>query len=256
MDLIKQINGKLSLTNKPKRIVSLVPSITELLFYLGLGENLVGVTNFCKYPKEKIAKITKVGGTKTINFKTIDELEPDLIIAIKEENQKDEVLKLAENYNVFIGDLTDYSSALQLIMDIGKICKVYENAKQLIYNIENKFSSLHTKKPKTCCYLIWNNPIMTVGGDTFISNMLEKAGFENVFANLQSYPQISETNITEKMPEYILLSSEPFKFTKKHQNIYQEKFPNSKVILVDGEMFSWYGSRMLFAPDYFQELLF
>ena len=240
---------------EPKRIVSLVPSITELLFYLGLGDKVVGVTIFCKYPKNEIENITKVGGTKMVDFNTIANLNPDLIIAIKEENTKDEVLKLAKSYNVFIGDLTDYESALQLINEIGKICKVEKQAKQLVFDIETSFSKLNNKITKSCCYLIWNNPIMTVGNNTFISSMLEKAGFKNVFANLQSYPEITEADILEKNPEYIFLSSEPFKFTEKHCKIYQEKYPNSKVVLVDGEMFSWYGSRMLLAPDYFNKLL-
>jgi len=240
----------------PKRIISLVPSITELLFYIGLGDKIVGLTNYCKYPEKEIANITKVGGTKTIDFEAIESLNPDLIIAIKEENQKEEVLKLSKNYNVFIGDLTDFNSALLLITEIGEICKVEKQAKQLVDNIESKFSKVNNKEIKTCCYLIWDKPIMTIGNDTFISSMLEKAGFNNVFSDLQSYPQITESNILEKKPEYIFLSSEPFKFTKKHRKIYQEKFPKSKVVLVDGEMFSWYGNRMLLAPDYFKKLLF
>ena len=256
MDTIKAINKQLKLKNKPRRIISLVPSITELLFYLGLGNNVVGVTNYCKYPKKEIKNITKIGGTKTLNFKSIDNLNANLIVAVKEENTKNEILKLTEKFNVFIGELTDYNSALQLILDIGKICKIENQAIQLVSKIESNFLKLNNSIQKTCCYLIWNHPIMTVGNNTFISSMLEKAGFKNVFSNLQSYPEITETDIYEKMPEYILLSSEPFKFTEKHQNIYQKKFPNSKVILVDGEMFSWYGSRMLFAPNYFQELLF
>jgi len=96
---------------------------------------------------------------------------------------------------------------------------------------------------------------MTIGNNTYISDMLKKAGFNNVFSNLELYPKITETDIIKKNPEYIFLSSEPFRFTEKHRKIYQEKFSNSKVILVDGEMFSWYGSRMLFAADYFKKLM-
>jgi len=255
MDIIKKINNQLNSKIKPTRIISLVPSITELLFYLGLKNRIIGVTNFCKYPEKEIINITKVGGTKTINFDVIEKLNPDLIIAVKEENTKDEVLKLTENFNVFIGDLFDYKSALQLILEIGKICKVENQAVQLVSKIEINFLKLNNSIQKTCCYFIWNKPIMTVGGTTFISSMLEKVGFKNVFSHLQSYPEINEADIIEKNPEYILLSSEPFKFTEKHRKIYQEKFPKSRVVLVDGEMFSWYGSRMLYATDYFKKFL-
>ncbi len=241
--------------NKPNRIISLVPSVTELLFYLGLGNKIVGVTNYCKYPEKEIYNTTKIGGTKTINYDVIEKLKPDLIIAIKEENTKEEVLKLAEKYNVFVGDLTDYKSALSLIMQIASVCSAKEQAKQLVLEINNKFDKLNNDITKTCCYLIWNKPIMTIGNKTFISSMLEKAGFNNIFSYLQSYPQITESDILKKNPEYIFLSSEPFKFTDKHRKIYQEKFPNSKVVLVDGEIFSWFGSRMLFAPEYFNKLL-
>jgi ABC-type Fe3+-hydroxamate transport system substrate-binding protein len=222
-----------------------------LLFYLNLGNKVVGITNYCKYPEKEIKNLKKIGGTKNIKLDIIKTLAPDLIISVKEENNKSDIIKLAENYNVFVGDLTDYKSSLKLIQKIGNICNKSIQAKHLVQNIKNEFSKINISKPKTCCYLIWNNPIMTVGNNTFISSMLSKAGFNNVFAHLQSYPEITEEEIDKKKPEYILLSSEPFNFTEKHRKIYQKKFPASKVMLVDGEMFSWYGNRMLFAPNYF-----
>lgn len=255
MDIITQINKNLDTTKLPERIISLVPSITELLFYLGLGEKIVGVTNFCKYPKNEIKNVSKIGGTKNIDFNKIELLKPDLIISIKEENSKNDIVVLSKNYNVFIGDLYNYKSALDLIIEIGNICRVELKAKKLIKEIDANFNKLDLIENKTCCYLIWNNPIMTVGDNTFINSMLQKAGFENIFSNFNSYPVITENDILNKNPKFILLSSEPFKFTEKHQKIYQEKYPNSKVILVDGEMFSWYGSRMLYAPKYFNSIL-
>jgi len=246
MDIITSINNKLNIKIKYNRIISLVPSVTELLFYLGLGNNIVGITNYCKYPKKELQNITKIGGPKKLNFNEIEKLNPDLIIAVKEENLKDEILELATNHNIFIGDVYSYKSALNFIDKIGEICKIEEPAQNLISNIEQSFNKLNINKTRTCCYIIWNEPIMTVGKNTFINDMIEKAGFVNVFNNLNSYPIINELTILEKNPEYILLSSEPFKFTKKHKIKYQNKYPNSKIILVDGEMFSWYGSRMLY----------
>lgn len=254
MDIVSKINSNLNTNIKPKRIVSLVPSVTELLFHLGLGDSIVGVTNYCKYPENKIDCIAKLGGTKSINFETISNLNPDLIISVKEENNKNEIVSLSENYNIFVGDLHNYNSALQLIIEIGEVCKVKQQAKKLVLDINNKFAEINTHKPKSCCYLIWNEPIITVGNNTYINSMLNMAGFNNVFSHINSYPSITQKDITNAQPEYIMLSSEPFKFTEKHKEVYQKLYPNSKVILVDGEMFSWYGSRMLLAPNYFETI--
>ena len=240
----------------PQRIVSLVPSVTELLFDLDLEDKLVGRTKFCIHPQTLVAKIPSVGGTKNFNLEQIRNLKPDLILAVKEENNKDLILEIAQEFPVMIFDVIDLPSAIQMMRKIGDITQTETKARQLITSIQTKVYELQKLRvtKKTACYLIWHQPQMTVGRRTFISEMMLLAGFINVFdSHNDNYPVITAQDINLKQPETILLSSEPFKFTAKHQEEYQKQFPNSEVILVDGEFFSWYGSRMLKALDYLMQ---
>ena len=243
--------------SKPaQRILSLVPSITELLFDLGLEKRLVGRTNYCIHPKDKIG-IDSVGGTKDFDLEKIRQLKPDLIFAVKEENNKELVLEIAKEFPVLIYDIVDLPSAIRVIKHIGLVTSLEDEAFNLVNKIQEQIYFLQKKNivKKEACYLIWNKPMMSVGSETFISDMMNVAGFTNVIrTRKESYPTIEQQDIESLQPEYVFLSSEPFKFTEKHQQEYQERFPNSKVILVDGEMFSWYGSRMLKAFDYFRNL--
>ena len=246
--------GKNRLQSLPKRIVSLVPSQTELLYDLGLENEVVGITLFCVHPKSWFEKKQRVGGTKNINLETIHNLKPDFILANKEENLKDQIEELATFYPVFVTEISDYASALQLIIEVGNIVEKKERAKQLQHNIEQEFQQLETFEQVSACYLIWNEPKMTVGADTFIHQMLLKAGFQNCFADATRYPEVTNKMIAERQPDYILLSSEPFPFKERHKSKIQQEFPNSQVLIVNGELFSWYGSRMLLAPNYFSAI--
>jgi len=244
----------------PKKIISLVPSQTELLHYLGLENEVIGITKFCIHPLEWYRTKVKVGGTKIINFKTIQQLQPDLIIANKEENLKEEIESLQQLYPVHITDVNNLTEAYEMIKEIGKITKTFTKAKALIEKIKNNLhnfqSLISEKKPKTVCYLIWKEPYMTVGSNTFINEMLEVAGFTNVFKDKLRYPQITLEELIEKQPDYIFLSSEPYPFKEKHIIELQKNAPEltAKMVLVDGEVFSWYGSRMLHSADYFKQL--
>lgn len=238
----------------PERIISLVPSITELLFSLGLNEEVVGITKFCVHPKEWFQFKVRIGGTKNLNIEKIKSLQPTLIIANKEENVKEQVEGLAKDFNVLLTDVNNYEEALQMIEQVGNAVGKGFEAKELISEIKNHFLQLKPVYKKTATYLIWQNPYMAVGGDTFISDMMRRAGFENVFENRDRYPEISLEEIRKLNPKFVLLSSEPYPFKQKHADELRQQLPDSKIILVDGEMFSWYGSRMLLAAHYLKAI--
>ena len=250
------------LNYQPKRIVSLVPSQTELLYDLELDEYVVGITKFCVHPAEwrkaclpgRQAK-TIIGGTKNILRERIKALQPDLIIANKEENVKEQVEALAEEYNVFVTDISVLNDALQMIYDVGILTHTPPKANEIIHTIKENFSNLIPSKKIKTAYFIWRNPYMTIGGDTFINDMLARCGLENIFSSQTRYPSIDINDLKEKDCELLLLSSEPYPFKQKHIDELQQHLPQTKIILVDGEMFSWYGSRLIQAPAYFKRLL-
>jgi ABC-type Fe3+-hydroxamate transport system substrate-binding protein len=243
------------LTPLPLRIVSLVPSQTELLFDLGLDEQVVGITKFCVHPAEWFTTKTRVGGTKNINISTIKKLKPTLIIANKEENVKEQIEELANHYPVWLTNVNNLEEAVQMIEDIGALTHTQQKANHLTQKIKTNFEELNqTRANINTCYLIWQNPYMTVGGDTFIHDMLQKCGFNNIFAHQSRYPEISINQLQTANCKLLLLSSEPYPFKQKHIDNLQQQLPNTKILLVDGEMFSWYGSRLLKAPQYFKEL--
>ncbi len=244
-----------SLDYIPKRIISLVPSQTELLHDLGLEAETIGITKFCIHPGEWFRSKIRIGGTKALHIEKITALDPDLIIANKEENVKEQVEALAEKFPVFVTDVNDLPTALQMIDDIGSLTGKTTPALSLIEKIKTGFSNLPKPviRPKTA-YMIWKDPWMTIGGDTFIHNMLEAAGFENIFGNKTRYPEINIIELSTMNCELVLLSSEPYPFKQKHIDEIQALLPGTKILLVDGEMFSWYGSRLLHAPGYFNRL--
>ncbi len=239
----------------PRKIISLVPSITELLFDLGLDDQIAGITKFCIHPKEKCKSKIIIGGTKNIHHEKIKEIKPDLIIANKEENEKDQIELLEKLFPVWLSDVDDFPGAIDMIVKIGEITGKEKTAQNIVRKIHTNFSKIvmPVRKYKVA-YLIWQKPFMTVGGDTFIHSMLQKAGFENVFKSENRYPEISLENIVDRQTEFLFLSTEPYPFKEKHTTEFERLLPGIKVILVDGEMFSWYGSRMMISADYFMEL--
>lgn len=250
---VDQIGREVEIRFRPKRIVSLVPSQTELLFDLDVGERVVGITKFCVHPDKWFRSKTRVGGTKKLHLDTIRALNPDLIIANKEENNRADIEALEKDFPVWVSDVKDLDSALEMIQKVAEITDT--DSTELIHEIQSGFSELKPTSPalKTV-YLIWKNPYMAAGTDTFINDMLQRCGFENV-AGSTRYPELTEQKLAEIKPELVLLSSEPFPFGETHIRDLQELLPNAKIMLVDGELFSWFGSRMRLAPSYFAELL-
>lgn len=244
------------LPNPPRRIVSLVPSQTELLFDLGLHSEVVGITKFCIHPDQWFRSKTRVGGTRQLNLSVIRRLKPDFIIANKEENVKEQVEKLAAHYPVYTSDVNDLDSACEMIQQVGALVQREQRAQQIVEKVRNDFSLLPPKpRFRNACYLIWREPYMTIGGDTFIHDMLRRAGFENMYGNETRYPEISMKQLLNDKPAYLLLSSEPYPFREKHVSEFHLLLPLTRIMLVDGEMFSWYGSRLLQAPSYYKRLM-
>ena len=241
---------------KPVRIISLVPSQTELLFYLGLAEYVIGITKFCVHPANWQSTKTIVGGTKNINIEKIRNLNPHLIIANNEENVEEQILELSKDFPVWVTNVTNLQDALQMINDISQLTKTVSTGRKLVIEIEKSFKNLLIKTNKIrTCYLIWRTPYMTVGGDTFINNMLSYCGFLNLYADLKRYPVVEINDLIEKDCKLLILSTEPYPFQQKHIVELQKQLPGATILLADGEMFSWYGSRLLNAPAYFSQLI-
>ena len=248
---------------KYSSIVSLVPSQTELLYDLGLDKEVKAITKFCVHPTSWFKNKKRIGGTKSLNLELIKKINPDLVIANKEENVKEQVETLAKICDVYVTDVNNLADALVTIRNIGILTGKTTEALSISTQIETKFQNLSDsfagKQKIKAAYLIWQNPYMAVGGHTFIDSMMTYCGLENIFTNVERYPEISledfQSNKADlKDCELVLLSSEPYPFKEKHLQEIQRKLPSKKVILVDGEMFSWYGSRLLKAAGYFKNL--
>lgn len=252
MEFLDQLGNTVCLSKYPQRIISLVPSLTELLFDLGLDNEVVGVTLHCLFPEHKVASRVKIGGIKQFDFHAIDNLKPDLLIGNKEENYKEGILRLQDKYPVWMSDIVTIDDALRMIKGVGAIVNRTKHADQLIKEIIVELDTLPIFLPIKVAYLIWNNPYMVAAGGTFINEMLHICGFINIFDHKCRYPQIDMDELTDA--DVILLSSEPYSFTAKDIDPFRRRFPHHKVLLVDGMMFSWYGSRLKYAPRYLKDL--
>lgn len=241
------------------RIVSLVPSITELLVDLGLEDALAGVTKFCVHPSQLLKTKMIVGGTKKLDHERIARINPTLIIANREENSRTDIEALQQKYPVYLSDIHDLEEALTMIVTIGNLTGTKDRAEAMVQQIRESFDALEkcraTASPKKIAYFIWREPYMVVAGNTFIHDMLNRAGFLNIFAQQSRYPEVELEKCAELGCEEIFLSTEPFPFGEKHKTEFHRVMPDIPIRIVDGELFSWYGSRLLQAPAYFQNLL-
>ena len=255
-----QIGNSITLSSSPKRIISVVPSQTELLFDLGLDDEVIAITKYCVHPKNWFEAKQKIGGTKKLNIEKIKELKPDLIIANKEENEKKQIEELQKFFPVWVSDIKNIEQALQMIDEIGKMTGKEKRALKIQNDIREQFSlfklaTASVARPlSSVLYLIWKKPYISAGKDTFINHLLEMCGLKNIISKSR-YPELSAEEIKKLNPELIFLSSEPYPFRQKHIQEFQLLCQNAKVVLVDGEMFSWYGTRLLYAPSYFERLL-
>jgi ABC-type Fe3+-hydroxamate transport system substrate-binding protein len=250
-----QLGRTIQINYPPKIIISLVPSQTELLFDLGLDEEVVGITKFCIHPADQFKRRAKIGGTKQLNIEKIRSLKPDLIIGNKEENEQEQIALLMQEFPVWMSDIYDLKDALNMIKSIGELVGKETEAVLMANEMEASFAQIEWsflgKSPKKAVYFIWKDPYMVAGEQTYIHEMLKYVGLENVIQQPR-YPAISASEIKDLNPEVVLLSTEPYPFKEKHVQYFKELWPKAIVRLVDGEMFSWYGSRLLKAVPYFK----
>lgn len=252
MQHIDQLNSTILLDSTPKRIVSLVPSQTEFLFDIGLEEEVVGITKFCIHPPHWLKSKTIVGGTKNVDVEKVRSLQPDLIIGNKEENTKEDIEALREIAPVWMSDIFNLEDALKMMQSLGKILKKEDETNRIVNTIQSNFDSFNpTFSKKSVLYLIWRNPYIGVASNTFIDDMLKRCGFKNILSNHTRYPSLE--NISILNPDVVLLSSEPYPFKEKHVEELNRIFPDAQIKLVDGELFSWYGSRLSESVAYFKE---
>lgn len=282
------MNSIFHLPNSPKRIVSLVPSLTELLFDLGLDEEVVGITKFCIHPDNWYRKKERVGGTKTVKTDVVKSLQPDLILANKEENVKEQIEELEQIAPVWVSNIKTLDDAIEMILFVGMLVHKEDRSSELVRQIQIAFTQIIPLQQKiNTAYLIWKDPYMAAGGDTFIHDLLGVCGFENIFKNINRYPEIfikpvintqqpidkntsavnnspSSVNshlstnnyqLTTQKCQLLLLSSEPYPFKQNHLEDLCTLLPATRIMLVDGEMFSWYGSRLLHAAKYLKNLV-
>lgn len=257
MQFKDQINRTFKVPKTPRRIISLVPSQTELLVDLGLEEFIIGITKFCVHPSHLIKNKTIVGGTKNINIHKIKSLQPDIILCNKEENTKEIVEACEKIATTHVSDIFTIDDSKKLIIEYGELLSCKTKAIEVVKKIDLALTDfkeyLKHYSDKKVAYFIWRNPWMVAGKNTYINHLLELNNFKNIHNNKERYPEINLNNSIH-IPELILLSSEPYPFKEKHIEEINNYYKKAKVILVDGEMFSWHGSRLLKAFDYFKEL--
>lgn len=253
------IGNKHNFDEVPQRIVCLVPSITELLVDLGLEDALVGVTKFCVHPYHLKSTKTIVGGTKQVKKEVVSSLKPDVIIANKEENTLEIVQDLQEIAPVIVTNIITIDEVMDMISLFGLLFnkrmesqKINDKLDFLLRDFMRWVSPLPEMK---AAYFIWADPYMVAGDDTFINEMLRLSKFTNVYSSRGRYPEVEIKKIRlEGDPEVVFLSSEPYPFKDEHAFELGRFTHHAKTIFVDGEMFSWYGSRLLKSFDYFKEI--
>jgi ABC-type Fe3+-hydroxamate transport system substrate-binding protein len=253
-----QLGQTITFNYPPKRIISIVPSQTELLFELGLSDEVIGITKFCVHPAAQFKAKTKVGGTKKLNLDLIRSMQPDLIIGNKEENTQEEIEELSKEFPVWMSDIANLEEAMQAITAIAALVDRQPEAAYLNHLINAGFSDLQTLAlqlgiDKKVAYVIWKGPYMVAGQDTFINDILCKIGLTNVVKQGR-YPEMDLTALAALKPDLVFLSSEPYPFKEKHIAEINSAIPGVKVMLVDGEIFSWYGSRLVKAVQYLFQL--
>lgn len=257
-----QTGREMALNGPPRRIVSLVPSQTELLVDLGLDEELVGVTKFCVHPADLRDRKKSIGGTKNIRVEDVLALKPDLVVANKEENPRRAVEAIAAEVPTYVSDVDDLESAMAMITDIGILTGRESAAQQIRHDFKESLRRLDETvvglKPMKALYLVWKDPYMAAGTDTFISAALHVLKLKNALADLgdkgKRYPALATDEMRALDPDVILLSSEPYPFEERHGVELARELPGIKMMCVDGEPFSWYGSRWNKSVDYFQRI--
>jgi len=236
-----QMGREVSVTSLPQRIISLVPSITEYLFALGLGDRVVGITKFCIYPAKWFKNKPRIGGTKTPDVAKIKSLGPDLIIGNKEENRVEDIERLREIAPVWMSDVNSIEDMYAMLRSIAEMVGKATESEAWIEKWKLYFNHNHNKgQGKRALYFIWKDPEMVVGKDTYIDAYMESIGYVNAVKEVR-YPMLNA--LENCKPEVVLLSTEPYPFKEADFAYFQRIFPEAEIALVSGEEFSWYGVR-------------
>lgn len=260
MRIIKdQIGREITLKDIPKRIISLVPSQTELLCDLALENQLIGITQFCKHPYHLKSTKTIVGGTKKVDYDKIKALNPDFILCNKEENAYDMLPELEKIAPTYFSDINTLNQSIDFILHLGSILNRRTEADNLTHKIEFNLADfqqfMKDKPTRKVAYFIWAKPWMVAANETYINEMLKLNKFENIYTDISRYPKVEVNRIRyEGDPDVVILSSEPFPFKDEHALEIATYTNRSITVFGDGEMFSWPGSRTLLAFDYFKKL--
>ncbi|WP_165930141.1 ABC transporter substrate-binding protein [Flavobacterium sandaracinum] len=257
--LIDQIGTTHTFETSPSRIISLVPSQTELLYDLGLEEKIIGITKFCVHPYHFKSTKKSVGGTKKVHFEKIRLLQPDIIICNKEENTLEMVEQLRKICPVWVTNIVSIEDNFQMITDFGQLFNCRTEAQKwndkLAFAWSDFKNYIKDKEVKKVAYFIWKKPFMVAGSDNFINELLKLNHFENIYQNKGRYPEIELKKMRlEGDPDLVFLSSEPYPFAEEDAFEIGRHTHHAKTVFVDGEMFSWYGSRLLKAFDYFKKM--
>lgn len=245
------------------RIVSLCPSLTELVFDLGAGDSLVGRTKFCVHPEGRVDAIERVGGTKNPKVDRIVELAPDIVLMNEEENRREDAESLrAAGVKVHTSMPRTAAETAAMVRSIGIALGRAREAEPIAADIERRADRVRRKAteypPVRYACLIWREPIMTINDDTFIAGLLGLAGGLNVFAGQPDrYPTVTAKELHDADPLRVILPNEPFPFQEKHVDelAAQTGLPRSRFVLADGELLSWHGSRTPKGIDYAEELM-
>lgn len=208
IEVVDDLNRKIQFSNPPKRIVSLAPSITETLFFLGLGDRIVGVTRYCNYPPEAREKQI-IGGVIDPNYELIVSLKPDLIIMTVEGNTKESFERLSGlGFKIFVTNPRNFDGIFKTVLDIGKICAVEERAKFLVDSLKSDLERIEKPKNKPKIFVLLSlNPLMTAGKNTFINEIIERAGGVNIGRRSnQNYPIFNREEILRENPDILILT--------------------------------------------------
>lgn len=256
MNITDDLNNRIYIASVPDKIISLCPSITETLCDIGLSDSIIGITDYCIHPIYITKNILKLGGPKTISVEKVKSLNPDIIFAVKEENTKSTIEALSKKYPCFVFDINTFNDAIGMIKILGKIFQKEDAAKVMSDLIITAFSNIPKLNHKLkYLYIVWKQPYIAVGKGTFIDSVLTKLSFSNcIKASGLKYPKLN-SDLNSYSFDILFLASEPYKFDKKDKEEIQKKFPDKKILLVDGEMISWYGSHMLKASYYLRDLI-
>lgn len=247
-----QIGREIKIEGRVERIVSTVPSITELIVDLGARDRLLGLTSWCIHPSGLREEKTVIGGTKNLDIEKIRSLKPDLIIANKEENPKEQIEALAKDFPVWVSDVRDVDQAFEMLKLIAELIQAEEAGLKMIENFTKLRKQINAQENLSFLYFIWKDPWMVASSDTYISALLAESGLKNLAPIDEGrYPTLSMENIVELNPDRIILSSEPYAF--KSLDLQEFHALGLKSFLVNGEYFTWYGSRLGKSLDYLRK---